>query len=186
MKYLLGILLLISFLSCKQESDKSSPRVIEIAEASIDDELADSLISTLQNTILKDDMKYIGKDSTAFQFFKIDLNNNGSKEIFVRLISPYFCKEADCTFYVLDKSLKVINRFVRAQVPVIATQEFQNDWRILLTSVEGEMKMLINKNNRYPSNPVMALKSDIPISRDDIYMFDDELGKCKTYYFTGK
>jgi hypothetical protein len=179
------ILILFIFVACKSDKNEDSYEVktVSVAEASIDDALADSLIMAFKKRILLEDMKFLADDTTKFQIYKIDINSDQQEEIFVRFMSPYFCAGIGCDLMIFDAELNLLNRFTATSVPIIATQEFQNGWRVLLTKVSGESKMLINKNDRYPSNPSMAPPSNIEVSEGAIIMFDDTNFPAKTYSF---
>lgn len=105
------------------------------------------------------------------------------EEISIRLMSPYFSAGEGWDLMILDTDLNLLNRFTVTSVPIIATQEFQNGWRVLVTEISSEAKMLINKNDRYPANPAMAPISNIEVSEQAIIMFNDKKFPAKTYSF---
>ena len=81
----------------KQIEETVTPKV-DFVKNSIDDPLAMNIANALVNNHLKNDMNGLTENDRQFQFYKIDLNNDGNQEIFVRLMSSYFCGSGGCTF----------------------------------------------------------------------------------------
>ncbi|MCK5781159.1 MAG: hypothetical protein KAH10_01080 [Flavobacteriales bacterium] len=199
---IISFALLMFFASCNNESKNSSktkPNIelnekvklkkldaskINYAKQSIDDELAKNISNYLLNDILKDDISSMAQLDRKFQFFKIDLNDDGKDEIFVRFMSPYFCGTGGCTFLLLDYQLKLITRFSVTRAPIFVERTKVNKWSILLVKDNGVFKELSYANGTYPDNPSLLKKApyDAP-SANAFVMFDDDLGRAKTYPF---
>ncbi|GLR16426.1 hypothetical protein [Portibacter lacus] len=182
-RYLLFIVVLFALFSCKNESAENIETPVTIAEASVDDILADSLNAFFNTQYFLEDSSYLAGDSIPYQFYKIDLNSDGEDEIFVRLLHSYFCGDQGCTFLILDMNLTVINKFNFMSAPIVVSHQMKNGWNVLLTHSNGELKEIVNKNDRYPSNPAMVPASSIMIHKDDVTIFEDDLNPSKTYFF---
>lgn len=178
------LILIILLFSCKQDrASTTDERDVQIAPSSIDDVLADSLIVFFKSDYLKDDMQFLSRDTTSFQFYKIDLNGDAINEIFIRFMGPYFCGNDGCSYIILDRDFNLLNKFTSTRAPIMVASIDESKWKVLLTGVEDEVKMLINKNDRYPSNPNMAPTSTIPESDAELRIFDDATNPSKTYSF---
>jgi len=81
------------------KKDNSESIKVEYAKQSVDDQTAKNISNYLIHDYLKDELKAMNKSDRKFQFFKVDLNSDGKEEIFVRLMSPYFCGTGGCTLY---------------------------------------------------------------------------------------
>ena len=197
--YLAFICLLV--ISCKGEGQKSSKSIDKIPEQmttsdtiskdtnsenkttefvrqSTDEQTANNLKNFLVNDFLKDDISFLEPKDRKFQFYKIDLNNDGNEEIFVRFISSYFCGSGGCTFLLLDKYGEVITKFSVTRAPIFVERTKVNGWSVLLVKDAGVFKELTFENGTYPSNPSVLPKApyDAPSGHAQV-MFDDSFYK---------
>lgn len=205
------ILMMLFFTSCKEQTDKNLKREVEVkteviqaeidtesnhnseqhdlntefVKQSVNDKLAIEIKNYITTKLLKeDDLKLITEDQRKFQFYQIDMNNDGENEVFVNFMTSYFCGSGGCTIWLLNNQLRPITKFTVTRTPLFAEQTMKNGWRILLTTSEGELKELIYNNGTYPSNPSMIEKApyDAPSGHAEI-MFDINFSKPKTYNF---
>ena len=194
---------MIFSISCKEKvSNQSSDQVLEEKDDAVDDQItitettaqfapqstdeqtAANLKNFLINDFLKDDISYLQPNDRKFQFYKIDLNQDGNDEIFVRFMSPYFCGSGGCTFLLLDKYGEIITKFTVTRAPIFVEPSAKNGWSLLLVKDAGVFKELIFNNGSYPSNPSMLSKApyDAPSGHAQV-MFEDDLYPCKTFEF---
>lgn len=104
----------------------------------------------------------ISKGSTVrYLYNKIDLNNDGSNEIFVDLISSDFVGSGGSSaaiFKIVNGSYVLVSKFTLVNTPVIVTNNITNGWRNLIMCVSGggaetHYALLKYGTNGYPSNP---------------------------------
>ena len=207
MKILYLSLMFLLFLSCKgdvQQSSTNNEKADEVMTASdtitkenipvnkasefmpqsTDEQTANNLKNFLALDYLKDDLPLLEPKDRKFQFYKIDLNNDGNEEIFVRLMSSYFCGSGGCTFLLLDKYAEVITKFTVTRAPIFVESTKVNGWSVLLVRDAGVLKELTFENGSYPSNPSVLPKApyDAPSGHAQV-MFDDDFYKSKTFEF---
>jgi len=151
---------------------------------STDQQTADSIASFLVNEYLKEDLSFLTATDRKFQFYKIDLNGDGSDEIFVRFMTPYFCGSGGCTFLLLDQNNEIITRFSVTRAPIFVEPSKVNSWSLLLVKDAGVFKELTFQEGSYPSNPSVLPKAlyDAPSGHAQV-MFHDELYESKTFDF---
>ena len=157
--------------------------IADFAKQSVDDELADKIKNYITTKFLTEgDLRTITENQRKFQLYKIDLNNDGNKEVFVNFITSYFCGTGGCTILLLNSNLKMINKFTSTRT-LFVEKTLQNDWRVLLTKSEGNWKKLIYESGSYPSNPTMVeTTNEFPSGHAEI-MFDENYSRPKTYNF---
>lgn len=162
----------------------STNNTLSFVPQSTDEQTANNLKNFLVNDYLKNDLSFLEKKDRKFQFYKIDLNNDGNEEIFVRFISSYFCGSGGCTFLLLDKYGEIITKFTVTRAPIFVEQTKVNGWSILLVKDAGVFKELTFNNGSYPSNPSLVPKApyDAPSGHAQV-MFDDDFYKSKTFEF---
>lgn len=156
----------------------------EFVSQSTDQQTANNLKNFLVNDFLKDDLSFLEPKDRKFQFYKIDLNNDGNEEIFIRFMGSYFCGSGGCTFLLLDKYGEIITKFTVTRAPIFVEQTKVNGWSLLLLKDSGVFKELTFENGSYPSNPSVLPKApyDAPSGHAQV-MFDDEFYKSKTFEF---
>ncbi|RYY37932.1 MAG: hypothetical protein EOP46_00830 [Sphingobacteriaceae bacterium] len=119
----------------------------------------DSSTSQIARTFLQQAFKediskgFIDSLSRKFTTYIYDLNGDGAKEIFAGLTGPYFCGSGGCTWFLLDSSGKLINRFTVSQYPVYIAKEKTNNWNNLIVLSGGKNHNLKFSGTNYPSNP---------------------------------
>ncbi len=156
----------------------------EFVPQSTDEQTANNLKNFLVNDFLKDDISFLEPKDRKFQFYKIDLNDDGNEEIFVRFVGSYFCGSGGCTFLLLDKYGEVITKFTVTRAPIFVESTKVNGWSVLLVKDAGVFKELTFENGSYPSNPSVLPKApyDAPSGHAQV-MFDDSFYKSKTFEF---
>lgn len=156
----------------------------QFVSQSTDEQTANNIRNFLTNVYLKDDLQFLEPNDRKFQFYKIDLNDDGNEEIFVRFLSSYFCGSGGCTFLLLDKYGEVITKFTVTRAPIFVEPTKENGWALLLVKDSGVFKELKFNEGTYPSNPSVLPKApyDAPSGHAQV-MFDDELFKSKTFDF---
>lgn len=165
-------------------NEASSKNTVSFVPQSTDQQTANNLKNFLVNDYLKNDISFLDKKDRKFQFYKVDLNNDGNEEIFVRFMSSYFCGSGGCTFLLLDKYGEIITKFTVTRAPIFVEKTKVNDWSILLVRDAGVLKELTFDNGSYPSNPSLLPKApyDAPSGHAQV-MFDDDFYKSKTFEF---
>ena len=156
----------------------------EFVPQTTDEQTANNLKNFLVNDFLKDDISFLEPKDRKFQFYKIDLNDDGNEEIFVRFVGSYFCGSGGCTFLLLDKYGEVITKFTVTRAPIFVESTKVNGWSVLLVKDAGIFKELTFENGSYPSNPSVLPKApyDAPSGHAQV-MFDDSFYKSKTFEF---
>ena len=197
---LITSLFLIGFASCNAPENKNESPAEEVetvteespesevtsdfAPQSVDDDVAEQLATFLTTNYLAEDLEFIKEQDRIFQFFKVDLNDDGSNEYFVRFMNSWFCGSGGCTFFLLTEDGEMITKFTVTNPPIFVEPTKKNGWPILLVKDRGEWKELVFENGTYPPNPSVLPKApyDAP-SGHALVMFDNEFGKAKTYTF---
>ncbi len=143
--------------------------------------------SNLQNFLksyTQADYEFLTENDKRFQFYRVDLNDDGNQEIFVRFMGPYFCGSGGCTFLLLDSYGEVITRFTVTRAPIFIEPKKVNGWSLLLVRDSGVFKELVYENGSYPGNPSVLPKApyDAPSGHATV-MFDETFAKSKTFEF---
>ena len=97
--------------------------------------------------------KFIDSNSRRFIFFEYDLNDDGTKEIFVGLTGSYFCGTGGCTIYLLDSQSKLINTFTVAGYPIVIDNNKTNGWKDLFIHSGKKDRIVKFDGKKYPTNP---------------------------------
>jgi preprotein translocase subunit SecG len=168
----------------KTENESPGQKVSEnFAEKSVDELMSKNITNFLTLNYLKDDLQFLSENDRKFQFYKIDLNEDGKEEYFVRFMSSYFCGSGGCTFLLLDRYAEVINKFTVMDAPIYISKDKTNGWKKLIVQSGGKFIELIFDGKSYPSNPsVVAVIKTQPDSGFEI-LFDDKNLPAKTYTF---
>lgn len=95
----------------------------------------------------------IDSASRKFQLFEYDLNEDGSKEIFVALNGSYFCGSGGCSFLLLDSSGNLISNFTVSTRPFVVLPEKKNGYHHLMVYSNKAWRVLQFDGKKYPSNP---------------------------------
>ena len=149
-----------------------------------DEKTAQKIKDFLISDFLKDDIANLEKSDRRFQFYSIDLNHDGTSEIFIRFMSSYFCGSGGCTFLLLDSDFKIITKFSVTRAPIFVEKLENTPWSILLVKDQGVFKELKYDGASYPNNPSILPKApyDAPSGHAEI-LFDEYFSKAKTYEF---
>ncbi|SUX46067.1 hypothetical protein [Chryseobacterium indoltheticum] len=116
----------------------------------------------ISDYLSKIDLNAITENDRRFQFFQVDLNNDGQKETFVNFFTPYFCGTGGCSMVLLDKNFKAITKFTVMQTPLYINTNTENGWKMIFVKDKDGFKQLVYKNGKYPSNP-----SIVPVSKQN-------------------
>ncbi|MGA9270356.1 MAG: hypothetical protein WBV45_07020 [Lutimonas sp.] len=165
-------------------SDAPSSQEQEVyAPQSTNEQTAANLQNFLKNYTASD-YENLTENDKRFQFYEVDLNDDGNKEIFVRFMGPYFCGTGGCTFLLLDKYAEIITRFTVTRAPIFIEQRKRNGWSLLLVKDSAVFKELVYENGSYPNNPSVLPKApyDAPSGHAEV-MFDENFALCKTFTF---
>ena len=155
-----------------------------IIKESVNDPLALKLKKYLAEEYHNEiDSSAIPEKDRLFQLYEIDLNNDGTKEIFINLISPYFCASDGCTVLFLSSDLKLITKFTATKTPFYALPELSKGYKKLLNESKGEWKELLYDGKKYPSDPTLLKKSKVEPGYEAEIIFDENYLKAKTYTF---
>ena len=168
--------------SPKKEIEKSVEEVY--APQTVNDELAEKIKTYLKTDYLKNDIAILEETDRQFQFYEIDLNEDGKNEIFINFFTRYFCGSGGCTLLLLDANLKPITKFSVMNPPLFVEKTKKNGWSILLIKDSGVFKELSYNKGKYPSNPSILEKApyDAPSGHAEI-LFSDEYSKAKIYTY---
>ncbi|UZD21336.1 hypothetical protein [Algoriphagus halophytocola] len=93
------------------------------------------------------------KEARKFVQFEYDLNADGTNEILVGLVGPYFCGSGGCTQFVMDHEGKIITTFTVSDYPVVIDKNKTNGWNDLFIRSDGEYRIIKFDGSSYPSNP---------------------------------
>lgn len=116
----------------------------------------------ISDYLSKIDLNAITENDRRFQFFQVDLNNDGQKETFVNFFTPYFCGTGGCSMVLFDKNFKAITKFTVMQTPLYINTNTENGWKMIFVKDKDGFKQLVYKNGKYPSNP-----SIVPVSKQN-------------------
>jgi hypothetical protein len=97
----------------------------------------------------------------------IDLNGDGSEELFAVLVSPYFCGTGGCTWLVINYDGTVLTRGSVAGYPVYVGEVGSESYRTLYVRSGGSYHVMEFSNGSYPSNP--SVEPAIQLFSDPAY-----------------
>ncbi|MEQ9120225.1 alpha/beta fold hydrolase [Fulvivirga sp.] len=154
------------------------------APQTIDDKLAIDINKYLISDYLKREVKIMTEKDRKYQFYKIDLNEDGMDEVLIRFESTFFCGSGGCTYLLLDANFNTITQFTVMNAPIYVEPKTENGWKLLLVRSEGELKELKFEGGSYPTNPSVLPKApyDAPSINAEV-LFDDASIKSKIYTF---
>ncbi len=124
-----------------------------------------TLVRNRLTQLIAEDLKIGIVDSLSrkFIFFEFDLNEDGSKEIFVGLTGPYFCGSGGCTQFILDAQGEVVTQFTVSDYPVVISTDRSNGWNDLLIFSDGSYHTVKFDGKTYPGNPsVLPTLDQVP------------------------
>lgn len=154
------------------------------APQTVDDELALKINQYLISDYLKREIKIMKEADRQYQFYKIDLNEDGVDEILMRFESTFFCGSGGCSYLLMDANFNTITYFTVMNAPIYVEPKTENGWKLLLVRSEGELKELTFEDGSYPSNPSVLDNApyDAPSGHAEV-LFNDDMLKSKTYRF---
>jgi len=99
-----------------------------------------------------------GEDEVRYFYNKVDLNDDGTPEIFVYLVGPRVCGNGGCSGVIFTEDYKLISQFSLVRNPIIIRDKMTNGWRNIVMYVSGggmepTYKELRFDGKRYPLNP---------------------------------
>jgi hypothetical protein len=110
-------------------------------------------IESYLKTSLAKELKTLSEEDRKYSYDTFDLNNDGRKEVFVALISPYFCGSGGCTLLILNPDFTLNSRMtVVKDFPLHASSKTTKGWRELIIPSRGNHLLKYN-GKKYPSNP---------------------------------
>ncbi len=117
--------------------------------------VAVSIVKKLLATKYEADIKnqLIDSFSRRFILFEYDLDDDGSKEIFVGLNGSYFCGTGGCNLLLLNSNGIMITNFSVSGTPVIVANEKTNGWKDLYIYSNKKHRIAKFDGKKYPSNP---------------------------------
>ena len=145
--------------------------------ASSSQEAAEIVRTALQKQFKEDIEKgLLEENARKFVQYEYDLDGDGTNEILVGLIGPYFCGSGGCTQFILDREGNEITKFSVANYPVIIDTNKSNGWNDLIIYSGGENRIIKFDGKKYPSNPSMqpALEADPDASFTKALDFNNE------------
>ena len=191
-KIVLLALIFVTFLqSCKETTleknsdgkeniDISTTQLPTISAPSVNEALVEKLKPYLSETYLTDaDRRAIREKDRKFQFYEIDLNNDGKKEVFVNFPTRYFCGSGGCTLLLLDSELNMISKCTVTQTPLYAVDEMKNGYKKIYTKSGSEWKKLVFDGEKYPSNPTLLKESTKEPGKSAEVIFADDANFTK-------
>jgi Zn-dependent M16 (insulinase) family peptidase len=123
------------------------------AEPSADADPVRAGIESYLKTYLQSDLKTMSEDDRKYAYDTFDLNNDGKKEVFVALISPYFCGSGGCTMLILNPDFTLHSRMtVVNDFPIHASSKSTKGWKDLIIKSRGTHLLKYN-GKKYPANP---------------------------------
>lgn len=164
------------------DSTETDIPVIKDSVYAAEDSLVLKIKQYINSQYLKpEDQKAIMPAERKFNFSQIDLNNDGEKEIFINFFTPYFCGSGGCSLALLDRDLKLINRFTVTRTPINVDSKTENGWKVLWLHDGNTWKKLTNKNGKYPSNPSLVNPSKEVPETNAVKIFDENPSKSYSF-----
>lgn len=143
-----------------------------------EDSLALQIKDYINTQFLKtEDLRAIGQSERKFNFYQIDLNNDGKREIFINFFTPYFCGSGGCSLVLLDHNLKLINKFTVTRTPITVDSKTENGWKVLWLKDGNSWKILTHKNGKYPSNPSLITVTKEAPDSNNVKLFEGHTSK---------
>ncbi len=201
-KYFLYITLTLSTLSCNSPTASPDTAATETIAApapsattstsntdfnkfTVDDPAAERIKNYLTHSFLQRDIGLMEETDKQFQLYRIDLNEDGTNEYFVRFNSSYFCGNSGCTVILLNNNLTLINRYTSMQLPMFVSKEKKNGWRTIMVKNEDTYREMVITDGKYPKDPSQLPASSLTPSEGDEILFATD-SPAKTYYFNEK
>lgn len=157
----------------------SSSNGDRIISPSSDDELVKTALRKAHVKILH----LVPKESREFIYARIDLNDDGKKEILVAQRGSYFCGSGGCSALLLSSNGLVMNRFTLVDYPFIISSKTTYGWKDILIKSAGKYRRMKWSNGSYPTNPSIAPKTAISAKEiaNTLLNWDDFNTKSNTF-----
>ena len=187
----IGILTGVLFTSCKNSNSENKQTGAEASETAVtgfvkqeeDDHLAKEIGMYIATKFMTDaDLNAISEEDRKFQFYKIDLNGDGSEEVFVNFGTTYFCGSGGCTVLLLNSDMELITKFSPTQTLYI-DKASENGWKVLYTNTNGSWRKLVFDGSTYPTNPTLEEATTYKPGDDTQKTFKEDADKQKVYTF---
>lgn len=123
------------------------------------------------------DLDIIPISQRTFQMYQTDLNQDGLKEIFVGLFSPYFCGSGGCTILLLSPDFELITKFTVIEPPLYISTQPGNQWKSISVQDREGWKKLEYAKGTYPSNPSLIKTSAETSPSHEEIIFDKRINK---------
>lgn len=171
------VLCLFMTLSCgeKQNENNNPEDTIETKTFILKDEteVRAKIVSFLTGDYLKNDIDFMSESDRMYAYNLFDLNNDGVDEIFVGLISPYFCGTGGCTMLILNSDFTLNSKITVVDFPIYISSETTNGWNNLIIMSDEKYHIMKFDGSKYPHNPSIEKVVDINNYSDKIELLTD-------------
>ena len=116
----------------------------------------DSRVAAMIRQVYADDLDSMEEADRRFLADSVDLNNDGTDEVFVIMSSRYFCGSGGCTWMIFGQNGEVITRGTVAGYPVYVSDEYHEGYRTFYMRSRGKFHVMKYEDGSYPSNPSTA------------------------------
>lgn len=124
-------------------------------------------------------------DNIKYYYNKVDLNDDGTYEIFAFLVGPYVCGTGGCSAVIFkqdDGEYKVLSQFSLVRNPIIISNKKTNGYSDIIMNVSGggiesffaELKY---DGTTYPSNPSVQPKIKPGTKVEGVAIIVDDISK---------
>ncbi|REJ09874.1 hypothetical protein [Halobacillus trueperi] len=129
----------------------------------------------------------LSEENIRYYYNRIDLNNDGDKEVFVFLVGPFVCGTGGCSAVILKENegeYQVLSRFSLVRNPVIVSKTTTNGYRDLVMYVAGGgiedfFAQVKFDGKTYPLNPSVQRKVAPGTKVEGGAIVADDLAKSK-------
>ncbi|MGR9048108.1 hypothetical protein ACQ4XT_05755 [Halobacillus faecis] len=129
----------------------------------------------------------LSEENIRYYYNRIDLNNDGDKEVFVFLVGPFVCGTGGCSAVIFKEKeggYQVLSRFSLVRNPVIVSNTKTNGYRDLIMYVAGGgmedfFAHVKFDGNTYPLNPSVQPKVAPGTKVEGEAIVADDLAKSK-------
>ncbi|MEO6695453.1 MAG: hypothetical protein ABIY50_13410 [Ignavibacteria bacterium] len=132
-----------------------------------DGKLELSLTSFFTKIYFKNEFLKLTQADRIFMYDKVDLNSDGTMEIFVGFNGPQMCTNNGCTFLIMDPSFNILSKFSGVNYPVIISKQTTNGWADLILKSGKFYRKIIYDGKKYPTNVSGSPKTNL--ERIDIF-----------------
>lgn len=155
--YLISIFIFFLLIACENKQEKKQNEIDSVTaeETIVVDEITvqAKINSFLINEYLKSDSEFMNTSDRMYSYDIYDLNNDNKEEIFIGLISPYFCGTGGCTMLILNSDFSLNSKITVVEFPIFISENLNNGWKDLILLSNGNYHLLKFTGKKYPSNP---------------------------------